>query len=183
MAVIGLGECGAPASDGKHCELHEGHSGEHDTSMLDHESELFTEPATPLEHGECLDSGCIHFKMQHIAKTGSDPAVPDATRLRDLRTKMDVAIREFADALWEENGSEQHVLGDMLVVCNFTPLDRVQYNTLGEVEPSHQYTIIQPRPLPAHAVEGLLSRALHEVDVMREIQDMVYYPEDHDGDE
>lgn len=104
----------------------------------------------------------------------------DAEAIRTARDEMDKAIRNYADVLWTQKGSTPYILGDIAVVANFIMPDKIQRNSLDDIEPSSQYILLHPRPLASHTLYGIFAEGQALVDGMKQIQDRDYYPEDYD---
>lgn len=105
----------------------------------------------------------------------------------EAREEMDAAIRNYADALWrmqdelsEDGDRNECVLGDILVVAHFTPTNLMIRDNMGDIVPSPQYILLNPRSLPPHAMSGLLDQADLLVAQDMEISLSMMYPEDDD---
>lgn len=80
---------------------------------------------------------------------------------REARDEMDAAIREYAEALWrmQDEESSDCVLGDVMVIAHFTPIDKMAKDNMGDVMPSPMYILLNPRNLAPHTMWGLLQAA------------------------
>lgn len=103
----------------------------------------------------------------------------------DLREEMDQAVRAYAQALWElqddlsnDGETNQMILGDWIAIAHFTPTDKMVRDNAGEILPSPMYTLLTPRNMPPHSIEGLLHRGAQLADEDAEITKDLMFPED-----
>lgn len=117
-------------------------------------------------------------------------AIEDA---RNKRQEMDIAIRAYADSLWnlqnvisEHDDGEECVLGDYAIVSHFTPLSHQVYDNMGQIAPSPQYLLMTGRNIAPHSLAGLLEQGHGLVAEEQDILLNQMYPdpdedEDYDG--
>lgn len=110
-------------------------------------------------------------------------------RARETREAMDQAIRAHADAVWhlqdvlsDDGETNDCILGDILVVAHFTPMDRMCNDNLGHAMPSPQYVMLNPRNLAPHQMHGLVIAAQELIQEDVEITLDMMYPEGDDDD-
>lgn len=105
----------------------------------------------------------------------------------EAREEMEEAIRAYADSLWklqdvlsEDDEENDNVLGDVMVVAHFTPLDKPAKDNMGGFLPSPQYVLLNPRNLAPHTMHGLAIAAQELIQEEADISLGIMYEEDDD---
>ena len=105
----------------------------------------------------------------------------------EAREEMEAAIRAYADALWklqdvlsDDDTVNDNVLGDVMVVAHFTPLDKPAKDNMGGFMASPHYIMLNPRNLAPHVQHGLAIAAQELISEECDIAFGIMYEEDDD---
>lgn len=105
----------------------------------------------------------------------------------EARDEMEAAIRTYADSLWklqdvlsEDDTINDNVLGDVMVVAHFTPLDKPAKDNMGSFMASPHYILLNPRNLAPHTQHGLAIAAQELISEECDIAFGIMYEGDDD---